>query len=199
MNRMRIAHPVPQQRKNAHASPPPKRWKPPEQPPSYQPISPTSGVPKPTRHMALALLFHARQPHLRQRAYGRGYTTKMVLSRITDTVEMHRNIHCHVMIGKRLGGEQQATHRAMQALIAVVDFRKTFDTMDSSILAKRPQSFPGTRLKHWLGNFLAHRYAQAKLGNPLGKQYALRTGGPKPPFLHHNHPSCEPLLSQSCR
>ncbi|CAJ1006541.1 hypothetical protein Q4I28_001856 [Leishmania naiffi] len=150
------------------------------------------------RHMALTRLLRVRQPHLRQYAHGRGCTTKIVLSRITDTVEMHRNIHYHVMITKRLGGEQQATHRAMQTLITVMNFRKAFNTTDPPILAKRPQSFPGTRLKHWLRNFLAHRYAQAKLGNPLGKQYGLMAGSPKEPFLHHNHPPCKPLFSQSC-
>ncbi|CAJ1043239.1 hypothetical protein Q4I32_004186 [Leishmania shawi] len=150
------------------------------------------------RHTTLARLFHARQPHPRQHAHGRGCATKMVLSRITGTVEIHRNIHCHLMIVKRPGREQQATHRAMQTLITVVDFGKAFDSMDPSILAKRPQSFPGTRLKHWLRGFLAHRYAQTKLGNPLGKQYALKAGGPKEPFLHHNHPPSKPLLSQSC-
>ncbi|CAJ1017633.1 hypothetical protein, conserved [Leishmania lindenbergi] len=150
------------------------------------------------RHMALARLFHAPQPHLCQHAHGHGCATKMVLSRITDTVEMHRNIHYHVMIGKRPGREQQATHRAMRTLMIQVDFSEAFDTMDSPILAKRPQSFPGTRLKHWLRNFLAHRYAQAKLGNPLGKQYGLMAGGPKEPFLHHNCVPCKPLLSQSC-
>ncbi|CAJ1019098.1 Reverse transcriptase (RNA-dependent DNA polymerase), putative [Leishmania lindenbergi] len=150
------------------------------------------------RHMALTRLLRVRQPHLCQHPHRRGCATKMVLSRITDTVEMHRNIHYHVMIGKRPGREQQATHRAMQTLINVVDFSKAFDTVDPPILAKRPQSFPGTRLKHWLRNFLAHRYAQAKLGNPLGKQYALKAGVPKEPFLHHNHPPCKPPLSQSC-
>nr|CAJ2475291.1 unnamed protein product [Leishmania braziliensis] len=150
------------------------------------------------RHMALARLFHARRPRLRQHAHGRGCATKMVLPRITCTVEIHRNIHYHVVVSKRPGREQQATHRALQTLITVVDFRKAFDTMDSPILAKRPQSFPCTRLKHWLRNFLAHRYAQAKLGNPLGQQYGLMACGPKEPFLHHNHPPSKPLLSQSC-
>ncbi|CAJ1025204.1 hypothetical protein, conserved [Leishmania lindenbergi] len=150
------------------------------------------------RHMALARLFHAQQSHLRQHAHGRDYAKKMVLSKITNTVEMHRNVHYHVVIGKRPGRGQQATHRAMQMLITVVDFSEAFDTMDSPIPAKRPQSFPGTRLKHWLRSFLAHRYAQAKLGNRLSKQYALKAGVPKEPFLHHNCVPCKPLLSQSC-
>nr|CCM13503.1 hypothetical protein BN36_1010150 [Leishmania guyanensis] len=67
----------------------------------------------------------------------------MVLSRITDTVEMHRNIHYHV-IGKRPGREQQATHRAMWMLMILEDFSEAFNSMDPSIPAKRPQSFPGT-------------------------------------------------------
>ncbi|CAM36930.1 hypothetical protein LBRM_05_0960 [Leishmania braziliensis MHOM/BR/75/M2904] len=119
----------------------------------------------------------------------------MVLSRITDTVEIHRNIHYHVMIGKRPGREQQATHRAMRMLMILVDFSKAFNSVDPAILPKRPQGFPGTRLKHWLRNFLAHRYAQAKLGNRLSKQYGLMAYSIKAPFLHHNHPSCKPLLS----
>ncbi|KAL0513669.1 LOW QUALITY PROTEIN: hypothetical protein Q4I31_000840 [Leishmania lindenbergi] len=97
------------------------------------------------QHMALARLFHARHPHLCQLAHGRGCATKMVLSRITDTVEMHRNIHYHVMIGKRPGREQQATHRAMRTLMIQVDFSEAFNSVDPPIPAKRPQSFPGTR------------------------------------------------------
>ncbi|AIN97472.1 hypothetical protein LPMP_191310 [Leishmania panamensis] len=195
---MWVAHLVPQQRKNAHVSPPPKPGKPQEQPPPHRPISPTSCVSKLMRRTTLARLFHARQPHLCQHARGRCCATKMVLSRITGTVEIHRNIDYHVMIVKRPGREQQATHRVMQTIITVVDFGKAFDTMDSQILANRPQSFPGTRLKRWLRNFLAHRYAQAKLGNPFGKQYGLMAGGPKAPFLHHNCVPYKPLLSQSC-
>nr|CAJ2473466.1 unnamed protein product [Leishmania braziliensis] len=150
------------------------------------------------RYMVLARLFHAPRPHLCQHAHGRGCATKTVLFRITDTVEMHRNIHYHVMIGKPPGRKQQATHRAMQALMILVDSSKAFNSVDPPILAKRPQSFSGNRLKHWLRNFLAHRYAQAKLGNRLGKQCALKAYSLKEPFLHHNHPPCKPLLSQSC-
>ncbi|AIN95537.1 hypothetical protein LPMP_050960 [Leishmania panamensis] len=103
---MWIAHLVPQQRKNVHVVPPPKPWKPPEHPPPHRPISPTSCVSKLMRHMGLMCLFHARQLHLRQHAHGRGCAKKTVLFRITETVEIHRNIHYHVMIGKRPGREQ---------------------------------------------------------------------------------------------
>ncbi|CAM41518.1 hypothetical protein LBRM_04_0410 [Leishmania braziliensis MHOM/BR/75/M2904] len=191
---MWIAHLVPQQRKNAHVSPPPKPGKPGQS--SRRSIGPTSCVSKLMRHVALTCLFHARQPRLCQHAHGRGCAKKMVLSRITDTVEIHRNIHCHVMIGKRPGREQQATHQAIQTLIILVDSSKAFDTVDPLILPKRTQSFPGTRLKHWLRNFLAHRYAQAKLGNPLGQQYALKACVPKELLLHCNHPPSKPLLPE---
>ncbi|KPI84035.1 hypothetical protein ABL78_6920 [Leptomonas seymouri] len=179
INRMWLTHHVPQQWKNAHAVPLPKAGKPTDQPSSYRSISLTSCVSKLMERMVSARLLHVWQPHPCQYAYRRGRTTEMELARITDTVEIDRDIYYRVMLDKRSGKGQQVHYRVMRTLIILVDFSKAFDTLDLSILGDRLKSLPGTLLKHWLRNFLVHRGARVKLGNRFSKQYDQRSGVPQ--------------------